>query len=555
MSNKLYSEESIQAIANSIRAKNGTSETYTISEMSTAISALPTNLTTKTITANGTYNASSDDADGYSSVTVAVQGYAKKSISPAPTPIATFNASALPMPSLTVGIEAVQDLHGQDYPYPAGGGKNKFPIEVNIDNKTYYNELTLNTDLLDYLQNNKGKTHIWSMTKTGTSMSGGFTIGTLAFLRNGNVITSFTPDIAFNIPTSVDFSTIDAIAIYGSPSGATIKKCQLEEGSTATSYAPYSNICPFSGFSAVNVYDTEKNLFDSNITITNNYYNDNGEEITSSTTGHSALIKVKPSTSYKVFIYAINSSQMGGKWGVYYWDSNKNFISRNVIDYAIDYTQNTIVFTTPNNCSYISFQLPIGTGVTIGGFDKTKCFLYENDTTSDFVPYNGTTTPIQFTVNGETKTVYSGYVEVINGKVKAVATHGLQPLTNWYWVRESAGGGNYRFRSMSRAWDIYEIATSNCISSAFTINRSPIGGAKVNNTLWVHTDRLVYIYCDTYTDATEFKEFVKDTQLLLPLITPIEYDLADVSISTQDGINNLWADSGDIQSGEYLEAL
>lgn len=116
MSNKLYSEESIQAIANSIRAKNGTSETYTVSEMSTAISALPTNLTTKTITANGTYNASSDNADGYSSVTVNVEGYAKKSIANTPTDIATFNASALPMPSLTVGIEATQSGSGDPSP-------------------------------------------------------------------------------------------------------------------------------------------------------------------------------------------------------------------------------------------------------------------------------------------------------------------------------------------------------------------------------------------------------------------------------------------------------
>ena len=175
-----------------------------------------------------------------------------------------------------------------------------------------------------------------------------------------------------------------------------------------------------------------------------------------------------------------------------------------------------------------------------------------NNPTKQYIPYNGTTTPIQFTVNGETKTIYIGYVEIKNGKVKAVATHGLQPLTNWNWTRESAGGGNLRFRSMSRAWDIYEKASSNCISSVFKINRSPIGGAKVDNTLWVYTNGLVYVYCDTYTDTTEFKEFVKDTQLLLPLITPIEYDLADVSISTQDGTNNIWADTGDIQSGEYF---
>ena len=36
---------------------------------------------------------------------------------------------------------------------------------------------------------------------------------------------------------------------------------QIELGSSATSYAPYSNICPISGFTGVNVPVKGKNLF------------------------------------------------------------------------------------------------------------------------------------------------------------------------------------------------------------------------------------------------------------------------------------------------------
>ena len=73
-------------------------------------------LDSKTITENGTYTASDDNLAGFNEVTVAVEGYAKKSISPAPTAIATFNASALPMPSLNVSIEAVQSGTGDPSP-------------------------------------------------------------------------------------------------------------------------------------------------------------------------------------------------------------------------------------------------------------------------------------------------------------------------------------------------------------------------------------------------------------------------------------------------------
>ena len=65
-------------IADAIRAKNGTQNTYTPAEMSSAIDAIPTGgsstLGTKTITANGTYDASDDSLDGYSEVTVNVSG-------------------------------------------------------------------------------------------------------------------------------------------------------------------------------------------------------------------------------------------------------------------------------------------------------------------------------------------------------------------------------------------------------------------------------------------------------------------------------------------------
>ena len=42
MANKLYNESDIQAIANAIRSKNGSSDTYTVSDMATAISNIPT---------------------------------------------------------------------------------------------------------------------------------------------------------------------------------------------------------------------------------------------------------------------------------------------------------------------------------------------------------------------------------------------------------------------------------------------------------------------------------------------------------------------------------
>ena len=40
------------------------------------------------------------------------------------------STARLPLESLELKMEPVQDLHGQEYPYPAGGGKNKFDSTI-----------------------------------------------------------------------------------------------------------------------------------------------------------------------------------------------------------------------------------------------------------------------------------------------------------------------------------------------------------------------------------------------------------------------------------------
>ena len=99
-------------------------------------------LISKSITANGTYTASADNADGYSSVTVAVDGFKKKSIANTPTDIASFNdGTANPMPSLEISIKPVQSGSGDPSPSnvrPISGwsGANVTRCGINLFNKT-----------------------------------------------------------------------------------------------------------------------------------------------------------------------------------------------------------------------------------------------------------------------------------------------------------------------------------------------------------------------------------------------------------------------------------
>lgn len=127
MKNYKVSDTSLEAVANAIRTKGSTSAELVFPDgFVTAIGNIPTGggstLITKNITANGTYNASSDSADGYSSVTVAL-----------PIIKGTFTGT-------TAG--AAMDVNipytGSGYPiafmiYPTGGSYNS--------NTTYYNAI------------------------------------------------------------------------------------------------------------------------------------------------------------------------------------------------------------------------------------------------------------------------------------------------------------------------------------------------------------------------------------------------------------------------------
>ena len=74
-------------------------------------------LGSKSITANGTYNATSDNLKGYSSVDVHVSGYKITDVSGLSSAIASFeDGVSLPMPSLKVSIEPVQEGSGDPSP-------------------------------------------------------------------------------------------------------------------------------------------------------------------------------------------------------------------------------------------------------------------------------------------------------------------------------------------------------------------------------------------------------------------------------------------------------
>ena len=158
---------------------------------------------------------------------------------------------------LTVALEPVQE-NDYDSVWPAGGGKNKYSDAFNEYEKPtdyYLCPVTLDT----------GNWVIKARLK-GTAITG----CAVGIAKSGNKYTDFegfvyvvsTAGTTREMTVTVDSSwTAPKLCMY-LPSGETSfnsifanYEIQLEKGSTATAYAPYSNICPITGHSEVKVYN------------------------------------------------------------------------------------------------------------------------------------------------------------------------------------------------------------------------------------------------------------------------------------------------------------
>ena len=162
------------------------------------------------------------------------------------------------MKALTVNIAPVQDFNGYDNPWPAGGGKNLF----NKDTVTVGKWLNVSTGAIENTSTNYGISD-WIPVKSGLP----YVFTNPKSSRKWSYDSSKNPveQITANSYTpSVDGYILLTLSI-AAEDGVDLNTFQVEQGSALSAYFPYSNICPISGWSEVNVNCVGKNFFDDSI--------------------------------------------------------------------------------------------------------------------------------------------------------------------------------------------------------------------------------------------------------------------------------------------------
>lgn len=177
--------------------------------------------------------------------------------------------------ALSVAINPVQDLHGYDNPWPAGGGKNLCG--------------NMSQGYWAYSNGTWTGSGVWIATypkikcKPNTnyvaSWGNGYQTRWQGFVwydADGNYIGTDNEQAAKTTGITATSPANAAYMIYniaGTTSSTNIvpsdiTEFQIEEGSTATTYSPYSNICPISGWTQAKIWREVTHDTSANPTLT-----------------------------------------------------------------------------------------------------------------------------------------------------------------------------------------------------------------------------------------------------------------------------------------------
>lgn len=471
-----------------------------------------------------------------------------------------------PVENCVIDIEPMQDLHGYDSPWPAGGGENKLDlstahfisctlvnastgtVKANIQN-SYYGYVTINSgfffeslkkEILNgnpitfEVDNNYG--YIISIVAFGTRSTG----QTYQDARAGNSnITTIIPS-DFTSVTKVEFRFLRSNTAY-TDIDTVITGLRVSYGDTATTFSPCSNICPISGWTGANIVRTGKNLFDKTKTV-RGYINDYNGELRDNGFPNIAsdYIPVAPNQSYY-----IKSEQTKGAWGAWY-DKDKNYIS-GITWYIATTSDINKTKTAPNNAHYMRLTVVYASDNEPSGNPDTFSVNYPA-TDHDYEPYTGDTYSITFP--SEAGTVYGGTLDITNGTLTVNRVMVDLGDYNWRTATELLPGTARTDVATSLVFNQYPVCSVLKGDMPKSYRQVEEGCICFSNSeaipmICVRSQAFVGL-----TDA-EIKTALSGVQCCLKIKEPITYTLTPQEITMLTGQNHIFSDTGQTAISYY----
>ena len=437
-------------------------------------------------------------------------------------------ADDLPM-SVQVGIEPVQNLHGYNSPWPGGTGKNLF----GNGNQTISSAKYASCDLVKTLPVGD-----YVISAVVVSDDTDATTCRVAFYDSNGEIIGTAIQLDRDIRSSATFTlTEECVQIYfytsdnashGAGDSATYTDIQIETGSTESAYEPYANICPITGFDAVQITRTNINSYTTENSVDGKYIAADGTISTNADFLYTDLI---PVVGNKVYAKSTNPGSTARYTRVHGYNANGTWLMQ------IDATQVQVnatadySFTIPQEVAYI--RISIAKSLTDVVFKMGTIYPVALPTTA----YGGT-----LTVNkdGTGKLVADRMYKTFNGTET--------------WTRTSGGTDNEYCATILNDvnCDSAEDSISNIYEYADVKSSTTVMGFKPVNDSANLTIRVRPVNASSHTVET-FTSLLNTTnlQIVFYLASPVVIGFTAQQIRSLFGDNALWADSGNILSVSY----
>ena len=451
---------------------------------------------------------------------------------------------AKPIVKLEANFTPIQNLNGYDNPWPAGGGKNIAYLEQG--------SLKFANDGSEVVSTTRVRTGFipveLAVYYVASSQNNGWVI------KNGCAYDSEKNYLGYGVvypqPSNGLFNT-DMITdpwvqnikyvrfIYGNADNTDCTPSdywyQFERGTTPTSYAPYSNICPISGHTGCEVQRTGKNLLDPNYRTNLNknvryYYGSTG-------------ILLKANTAYTFSLSTASAQnqilEIGGS------------------QLTVNYGKDSLTYT-PTRDVYVLIDVYFAGNFPApsGGTAAVNCQLEVGSTASDYEPYSGTTVSISFG-----QTVYGGTLTINeDGTGTVTATHCgelFDGSSDENWIKYGSGS------AQAYAMKIAPSNSAVIVGNEVTINSSYLKPVTPDST-WGNNDNFISFSTAfstivtgirTITTVEDWKQYLSSNplQVVYELSTPLTFTVTASQINTLVGENNVWvnAATGDITVQAY----
>lgn len=438
-------------------------------------------------------------------------------------------ADDMPLQSLVVNIEPVQDLHGYDSPWPAGGGKNLADTR-NLDVTVAGIHCVSDSDGVISLSGTRDSSTGWKVLTVFTD----FAPGNYVFSSNNQHVTCLLNYTQKSSGFTVAEGDIVRIALYNTVAGDTLNdtgiKVQIESGSTATDWTPYENICPITGWTGCEVQRTGKNLLslDESEMVSNGWNRIFPISLKAGTYIISCQNQFGASAKGAAVALVDDSGATVIKWLSGYEFGDSTFVGR----------ATTITEEEASKIKNLQFSLR-ASGTTYNDIMQGNIQLELGSTATEYESYTGRSITIDLG-----QTVYGGYVDVIGGEL--IVDRAIVDLGTLEWYKSTSP---QRFESA--------VAIDNCKAPSLNTDIADIliecyktvsaNTTSENSAITMNTAGLLRVYDSGKYETMsrgEFKTAMSGVQLLYPLAKPIHYLITFNQINSLFGQNNIWANTG-----------